>query len=168
MKGKRYGSKFGFYTGWSIYVLFRYPTRYTVFVNTCESIIYIYNCGERGIRTPGGVTLNGFQDRRIRPLCHLSEILKNANIYSIQYEMLRISYWMEYIIRFFEGQKKEQHHILTKWGHIDLIYQKAFKITQKDAPIGILFLRASLKNYFLLQMAAKSNDYVVQQNLSSS
>ena len=29
--------------------------------------------GERGIRTPGGLTLNGFQDRRIRPLCHLSE-----------------------------------------------------------------------------------------------
>lgn len=30
-------------------------------------------CGERGIRTPGGVTLNGFQDRRIQPLCHLSK-----------------------------------------------------------------------------------------------
>lgn len=29
--------------------------------------------GERGIRTPGGLTLNGFQDRRNRPLCHLSE-----------------------------------------------------------------------------------------------
>jgi hypothetical protein len=29
-------------------------------------------CGERGIRTPGPVTVNGFQDRRIRPLCHLS------------------------------------------------------------------------------------------------
>ena len=29
-------------------------------------------CGERGIRTPGGFTLNGFQDRRNRPLCHLS------------------------------------------------------------------------------------------------
>ena len=28
--------------------------------------------GERGIRTPGGSHLNGFQDRRIRPLCHLS------------------------------------------------------------------------------------------------
>ena len=28
--------------------------------------------GERGIRTPGGMTLNGFQDRRIRPLCHFS------------------------------------------------------------------------------------------------
>jgi hypothetical protein len=27
---------------------------------------------ERGIRTPGPVTVNGFQDRRIRPLCHLS------------------------------------------------------------------------------------------------
>jgi hypothetical protein len=28
--------------------------------------------GEGGIRTPGPVTVNGFQDRRIRPLCHLS------------------------------------------------------------------------------------------------
>ena len=42
--------------------------------------VYIYKksllsrllCGEGGIRTPGGVTLNGFQDRRDRPLCHLS------------------------------------------------------------------------------------------------
>ena len=29
-------------------------------------------CGERGIRTPGGVTLAGFQDQCIRPLCHFS------------------------------------------------------------------------------------------------
>ncbi len=28
--------------------------------------------GEGGIRTPGTVKPNGFQDRRIRPLCHLS------------------------------------------------------------------------------------------------
>ena len=28
--------------------------------------------GERGIRTPGPLTVNGFQDRRNRPLCHLS------------------------------------------------------------------------------------------------
>ena len=28
--------------------------------------------GERGIRTPGPVTVNSFQDCRIRPLCHLS------------------------------------------------------------------------------------------------
>lgn len=28
--------------------------------------------GERGIRTPGGVTHNSFQDCRIRPLCHFS------------------------------------------------------------------------------------------------
>lgn len=27
---------------------------------------------ERGIRTPGRLPYNGFQDRRIRPLCHLS------------------------------------------------------------------------------------------------
>jgi hypothetical protein len=29
-------------------------------------------CGGRGIRTPGDLRLNGFQDRRIRPLCHPS------------------------------------------------------------------------------------------------
>ena len=29
-------------------------------------------CGEWGIRTPGPVKINGFQDRRIRPLCQLS------------------------------------------------------------------------------------------------
>ncbi len=29
-------------------------------------------CGERGIRTPGTLQYNGFQDRRDRPLCHLS------------------------------------------------------------------------------------------------
>ncbi len=30
-------------------------------------------CREGGIRTPGPVTVNGFQDRRNRPLCHLSK-----------------------------------------------------------------------------------------------
>ncbi len=35
-------------------------------------IFFILDGGERGIRTPGAVTLNGFQDRRIRPLCHFS------------------------------------------------------------------------------------------------
>src|SRR5690606_27459253 len=29
-------------------------------------------CAESGIRTPEPVTVNGFQDRRIRPLCQLS------------------------------------------------------------------------------------------------
>ena len=33
---------------------------------------FILACGERGIRTPGASQLNGFQDRRNRPLCHLS------------------------------------------------------------------------------------------------
>ena len=33
---------------------------------------FILCCGERGIRTPGTSQFNGFQDRRNRPLCHLS------------------------------------------------------------------------------------------------
>jgi hypothetical protein len=37
------------------------------------SQVYPFLGGERGIRTPGPLTVNGFQDRRIRPLCHLSE-----------------------------------------------------------------------------------------------
>ena len=35
-------------------------------------MIYGIFCGERGIRTPGTSQYNGFQDRRDRPLCHLS------------------------------------------------------------------------------------------------
>ena len=31
-----------------------------------------YSGGEAGIRTLGGLPLNGFQDRRFRPLSHLS------------------------------------------------------------------------------------------------
>ena len=38
----------------------------------CERA-FVCKSGERGIRTPGPLTVNGFQDRRIRPLCHLSE-----------------------------------------------------------------------------------------------
>ena len=34
--------------------------------------------GRRGIRTPGPVTVNGFQDRRNRPLCHPSGRKINA------------------------------------------------------------------------------------------
>ncbi len=33
---------------------------------------YVASSGERGIRTPGPITVNSFQDCRNRPLCHLS------------------------------------------------------------------------------------------------
>ncbi len=45
---------------------------YLIYENKRDNLPMIPSSGERGIRTPGGVTLNGFQDRRIRPLCHLS------------------------------------------------------------------------------------------------
>ena len=47
-------------------------------INPCKLVTYRDFCGERGIRTPGPITVNGFQDRRIRPLCHLS--IKNTII----------------------------------------------------------------------------------------
>ena len=46
----------------------------------------ISTSGERGIRTPGPVTVNSFQDYRNRPLCHLSNnsdcifVFSGANI----------------------------------------------------------------------------------------
>ena len=36
-------------------------------------ILSAFFSGERGIRTPGTSQYNGFQDRRNRPLCHLSK-----------------------------------------------------------------------------------------------
>ena len=47
---------------------------------------YELTSGERGIRTPGPVTVNSFQDCRIRPLCHFSNksrtqfLIASANI----------------------------------------------------------------------------------------
>ena len=38
----------------------------------------LFPCGETGIRTPGTSRYNGFQDRRNRPLCHLSRTLRES------------------------------------------------------------------------------------------
>ena len=46
----------------------------------CNLLIFSIYCGERGIRTPGASQLNGFQDRRNRPLCHLSGH-KNSTVF---------------------------------------------------------------------------------------
>ena len=41
--------------------------------------------GERGIRTPGGVTLNGFRDRPVRPLRHLSIFSVQISVFKYQF-----------------------------------------------------------------------------------
>jgi hypothetical protein len=48
--------------------------------NPCKSNVYKGFCGERGIRTPGPVTVNSFQDCRNRPLCHSSSMLLSLMI----------------------------------------------------------------------------------------
>jgi hypothetical protein len=47
------------------------PPKPTIKKPTCAKAS-VGEGGERGIRTPGSLTFNGFQDRRNRPLCHLS------------------------------------------------------------------------------------------------
>ena len=44
----------------------------TVLRKKAPEISFRSLCGERGIRTPGTSQYAGFQDRCIRPLCHLS------------------------------------------------------------------------------------------------
>lgn len=41
----------------------------------------LFPCGETGIRTPGTSRYNGFQDRRNRPLCHLSKTLLRVALF---------------------------------------------------------------------------------------
>ena len=41
-------------------------------------------CGERGIRTPGTLLHNGFQDHRIRPLCQLSNSAQKYKIFLME------------------------------------------------------------------------------------
>lgn len=52
-----------------------------------------------GIRTPGTLRFNGFQDRRIRPLCH-SSILQNHSYNQIFSWMTILGLQMYRIIRF--------------------------------------------------------------------
>jgi hypothetical protein len=40
--------------------------------------LFCWHGGERGIRTPGPLPVNGFQDRRFRPLSHLSREIDNV------------------------------------------------------------------------------------------
>ena len=59
--------------------------RFLDFLNVVGCLRLQWGCGEGGIRTPGGFHLNGFQDRRNRPLCHLSAAKINFFCYEIFY-----------------------------------------------------------------------------------
>ena len=58
-------SKFGYFFGYLILNL----------------LIFSIGSGETGIRTPGTSRYNGFQDRRNRPLCHLSKTLLRVALF---------------------------------------------------------------------------------------
>ena len=50
----------------------------------------VFTSGEIGIRTPGAFQLNGFQDRRNRPLCHLSGYKSTMRFWFLQMHSLRM------------------------------------------------------------------------------
>jgi anti-sigma B factor antagonist len=56
--------------------------------------------GEGEIRTPGTLRPNGFRDRRIQPLCHLStQIFKEIYCTRISTISLQLSFWAVYGLR---------------------------------------------------------------------
>ena len=61
------------------------------------NLILKIKCGERGIRTPGTSRYNGFQDHRIRPLCHLS--------LNFQYKYNLINYMLTKLFKFTTNKK---------------------------------------------------------------
>ena len=68
----------------------------------CPNLIF---CGERGIRTPGTVKYAGFQDRCIRPLCHLSE----------RYIVAALCVKSGAKLRLFIESSKFRHYFFSNW-----------------------------------------------------
>ena len=60
--------------------------------------------GEGGIRTPGTSQYNGFQDRRNRPLCHLSKTLLELLCFSKAMQRYALFLNMQ---MFFEKNRKK-------------------------------------------------------------
>ena len=70
--------------------------------------IYSVTSGERGIRTPGGVTLNSFQDCRIRPLCHFS-------MCECKYKWVLYSFQIVFDVYFFINYLYLENIVKIKW-----------------------------------------------------
>jgi len=67
-------------------------------INPAMRGVYIVCGGERGIRTPGTLRYNSFQDCRIRPLCHFSGaklafFLKPLTFFKINFPTFKLSQW---------------------------------------------------------------------------
>ena len=62
--------------------------------------------GKRGIRTPGASQLNGFQDRRNRPLCHLSG---GKSITDILFFQFRSAYFVSILHDKLAGTGAQEH-----------------------------------------------------------
>ena len=72
----------------------------------------LHFCGERGIRTPGRFHVNGFQDRRIRPLCHLSNISSpkgNAKVCIKKFTSKFFENYFSFFSSFLDSAEKNFH-----------------------------------------------------------
>ena len=82
------------------FILIHYKKKLTIKKRLkCEFQHFRRFGGERGIRTPGGFHLNGFQDRRNRPLCHLSA----AKIQKIIYDSSYFNFFLYFFHYFSKG-----------------------------------------------------------------
>ena len=69
-------------------------------------LIFSIYCGETGIRTPGTSQYNGFQDRRNRPLCHLSKTSLSEVLFVKSGAKVRIYFKLTRVFT----KKNHEHH----------------------------------------------------------
>lgn len=74
--------------------------------------------GKGGIRTPGPVKISGFQDRRIRPLCHLS-MMQRYNLFLNYQKKIEKNVFISIFLRIFAKSNKEQDKPKTDPDMID-------------------------------------------------
>ena len=68
-------------------------------VSITRHLLASWPCGEGGIRTPGASQLNGFQDRRNRPLCHLSNHKSTTFFYFYQIFLVQVVFLVKKIAK---------------------------------------------------------------------
>ena len=71
-----------------------------------ESSKKLLSSGETGIRTPGTSQYNGFQDRRNRPLCHLSKTSLSEVLFVKSGAKVRIYFKLTRVFT----KKNHEHH----------------------------------------------------------
>jgi hypothetical protein len=113
--------------------------------------------GERGIRTPGPVTVNSFQDCRIRPLCHFSSMSPSFADCECKYKTLfRFS-------KLFQSFFTDYFKLIFKSFIISIYFKNNFALTNmispKWAPVFCFHQQQQTKKFLKLPFPGAQNTF---------